>query len=207
MRRYSAMIFFIILSSLFASACTVTDDQGQQADYEATKQMVVDVLQTEEGKKAVQEVVQDEEIQEQLIMEQDFIKETIQTTLASEEGQEYWQEIMKDPEFAKTFAESMQEENENLLKGLMKDPEYQSMMLDIMKDPEMEQNYVELMETKDYREQVRAIVTEAMESPLFVARLNELLQQMAKEELQSGEAPDNGGGEGQEGDQGDGGGS
>ncbi|PIB44628.1 spore gernimation protein GerD, partial [Pseudomonas sp. 2588-5] len=106
------------------------DDQGQQADYEATKQMVVDVLQTEEGKKAVQEVVQDEEIQEQLIMEQDFIKETIQTTLASEEGQEYWQEVMKDPEFAKTFAESMQEENENLLKGLMKDPEYQSMMLD-----------------------------------------------------------------------------
>jgi spore germination protein D len=200
------MIFFILLSSLFASACTVTDDQGQQ-DYEATKQMVVDVLQTEEGKKAVQEVVQDEEIQEQLIMEQDFIKETIQTTLASEEGQEYWQEIMKDPEFAKTFAESMQEENENLLKGLMKDPEYQSMMLDIMKDPEMEQNYVELMETKDYREQVRAIVTEAMESPLFVARLNELLQQMAKEELQSGEAPDNGGGEGQEVDQGDSGGS
>jgi spore germination protein D len=192
------MIFFILLSSLFASACA-TPDQGQQADYEATKQMVVDVLQTEEGKKAVQEVVQDEEIQEQLIMEQEFIKETIQTTLASEEGKEYWQEVMKDPEFAKTFAESMQEENEKLLKGLMKDPEYQSMMLDIMKDPEMEQNYVELMETKDYREQVRAIVMEAMESPLYVARLNELLQQMAKEELKSGEAPENGGGAEEEG--------
>lgn len=168
--------------------CAVLDDSGsKQPDYEDTKQMVVDMLQTEEGKKAIQDVLKEEEMKEQLLMEQDFIKETIQQTLASEDGKEYWQKVMQNPEFAKTFAESMQEENEKLLKGLMKDPDYQGMMLDIMKDPEMEKNSVELMKTKEYRKEITNVVTEAMESPLFVARVYELLQNIAKEELKSSE--------------------
>ncbi|MCE7793912.1 spore gernimation protein GerD [Salipaludibacillus sp. CUR1] len=181
----------LLLGMIFNSTgCAVLDDgnNSSQSDYEETKQMVVDVLQTEEGKRAIQEVLKGEEMREQLVMEQEFIKDTIQTTLASEKGRKYWERVMKDPEFAETFAVSMQEQNEQLLKGLMRDPEYQGMMQDILRDPEMEEDYLELMQTKTYRNQLQALVAEAMESPLFVARVSELLQQIAREELKSGEA-------------------
>ncbi|SES15989.1 spore germination lipoprotein GerD [Salipaludibacillus aurantiacus] len=197
MLRKTAII--LLLGMIFNSTgCAMLDDgnTSSQSDYEETKQMVVDVLQTEEGKKAIQEVLKGEEMREQLVMEQAFIKDTIQTTLASDKGREYWQQVMKDPEFAETFAKSMQEENEQLLKGLMRDPEYQGMMQDILRDPEMEEDYLELMQTKTYRNQLTALVTEAMESPLFVARVSELLQQIAREELKSGEGGQTQGGNG-----------
>ncbi|WP_183041170.1 spore germination lipoprotein GerD [Salipaludibacillus neizhouensis] len=184
-------IFSTLCLSFFIVGCA--DNTGQEPpDYEKTKEMMVDMLQTEEGKKAVREILQDEKVKEELVMEQEFIKDTIQTTLASEEGKKYWQEVMKDPEFSKTFATSMQEENEKLLKDLMKDPEYQKMMAEILKDPALEKNYVELMKSADYRKEVMNVVTEAMESPFFVARVNELLTEIAKKELQSSEG---GGGE------------
>lgn len=188
-KKHAALIFLILL----LGGCALLDNGEEQSDYEETKQMVVDVLQTEEGKKAIQDVLKEEDMKEELVMEQDFIKETIQNTLAAEQAREYWQNVMKDPEFASIFASNMVDENERLLKGLMKDPEYQAMMLDVMKDPEMEENFIELMETKDYRDHIMDLVAEAMESPLFAARVSELLQEIAKNDLmiESSEGGDN----------------
>lgn len=191
MKKIAILFILMLISSSFIGCAALEDSNTSQPDYEETKKMVVDMLQTEDGKKAIQEVLKGDEVKEQLVMEQEFIKDTIEKTLASEEGKTYWQEVMKDPEFAKTFAESLQKENEKLLKDLMKDPEYQSMMIDILKDPEMEKSYTELMKSKDTRKELMAIVTEAMESPLFVAKVNDLLTDIAKKELKSPE----GGGE------------
>lgn len=191
MKKIALFFILMLITSSFLGCAAMEDTNAAQPDYEETKKMVVDVLQTEEGKKTLQDILKEDQVKEQLLMEQDFIKDTIEQTLASEEGKTYWQEVMKDPEFAKTFAESLQKENEKLLKDLMKDPEYQAMMVDILKDPEMEKNYTELMKSKDTRKEIMAIVTEAMESPLFVARVNDLLKDIAKQELQS---PEGGGG-------------
>ncbi|MDG5788075.1 spore germination lipoprotein GerD [Evansella sp. AB-P1] len=178
---YIGIIFILLATS---TGCAAMEEQNtSQPSYESTKKMMVDMLQTEEGKKAIQEVLKDDEVKTALVIEQDYVRETIQSTLTSEEGKEYWQKVMQDPEFAKSFAESMQNENEKLLKNLMKDPEYQEMMISVLKDPEMEEEYLELMKSKEYRQQIMTVMTEAFESPFFVAKINEILARVAEEQM------------------------
>lgn len=190
---------YLLISCLFFTilvSCAAAEDNGSSnPDYEKTKKMTVDLLKTDEGKVAIQELMKEDEMRQTLVMDHDFIKQTIQSTLTSETGKEFWQDLMKDPEFAKTFAESMQTENEKILKGLMKDPEYQTMMLTILKDPEMETAVLDLMKSKEYRQQVMTIMAESFESPLFTAKLNEILTAVAEKQMKKQEKG-NGEGEG-----------
>lgn len=45
---------------------------------------------------------------------------------------------LKDPEFSSKFAKSMGKEQTQLMKTLLKDPEYQAGVIEIMKNPEVE---------------------------------------------------------------------
>lgn len=164
-------------------SCASSEDQGSQPDYESTKKMMVDMLKTDDGKKSIQEILSDEEVKQEIIMDQTLVKETIQQTLTSEKGKEFWQQLMKEPEFAKSFAESLQEEIEKVIKILMKDPEYQGMMMDILQDPEMEKSALDLMKSKEYRQQVITIMAESFESPYFKAQVNEILAKVASEQM------------------------
>ncbi|MBB5174947.1 spore germination lipoprotein GerD [Texcoconibacillus texcoconensis] len=191
---------FLITSAVFIvlmTGCAAAEEQSQP-DYESTKKMMVDMLQTDEGKQSIQEILQDEEVQQSLIIEDEFVKDTIQETLTTEKGKEFWQVMMEDPEFAQTFAESMQEENEQVLKHLMNDPEYQEMMMEILKDPEMEQSYLELMESKEYRQQVMNVMNEALESPLFVGKLKNILDDVVEEQMNQQNENQEEGNEGEE---------
>jgi spore germination protein D len=180
------------------ASCAAVEDQGSQPDYESTKKMMVDMLKTDEGKKSIQEVLSDDEVKQEIILEQALVKETIQQVLTSEKGKEFWQELMQEPEFAKAFAESLQTEVEKILKNLMKDPEYQEMMMDILQDPEMEKAALDLMKSKEYRQQVMNIMAESFESPYFKAQVNDILGRVASEQMkkEAKEAE----GEGQEGE-------
>ncbi|RNA66242.1 spore germination lipoprotein GerD [Alteribacter keqinensis] len=179
-----AALSFFITCLLVTSGCAAMEDQSSQPDYEDTKKMMVDMLKTDEGKQAIQEVLQDEKVRSSVVMDQVFVKDTIENTLTTTQGKGFWEEMMKDAEFKKSLAESMQQKNEDVLKGLMKDPEYQQMFVDVMHDPEMEEHYLELMQSKEYRQQVMNIMAEAFESPYFVARLNQILGDVAKEQME-----------------------
>lgn len=183
--------FFTLFLLLIVLVSCAQAEGGQSSDYDSTKKMIVDLLKTDEGKLAVKEVLSDEKVKQELIMDQAFVRQAIQDTLVSEQGKKFWQETMKDPEFAQKFAESIQKENEKIIKNLMKDPEYQQMMMDILKDPEMEKSFLELMKTKEYRKQVQTIMAESFESPFFTQKINELLTTIAKKQMEKQE----GGGE------------
>lgn len=174
----------ICILVLLLPACAAMEEQSSQPDYESTKRMMIDMLKTDEGKKAIQEVINDDEVRQELIMDQAFVKETIQKTLTSEHGKQFWQELMQEPEFAKSFAENIQQENEKLIKNLMKDPEYQDMMMDILQDPEMEKAALDLLKSKEHRQQVMNIMADAFESPYFKARINEILGKVASEQME-----------------------
>ncbi|OIJ16265.1 spore gernimation protein GerD [Anaerobacillus arseniciselenatis] len=178
------MKLLLLVTIILMASCATVEDQGNQPDYESTKQMMVDMLKTDEGKEAIQEILKDDEVRQELVMDQAFVKETIQQVLTSEQGKEFWEEVMEDPEFAKAFAESIQEQNQILLKSLMKDPEYQEMMMDILQDPEMEEAALDLMKSKEYRQQVMNIMADAFESPYFKARVNEILGKVASEQME-----------------------
>ncbi|MCK0473404.1 spore germination lipoprotein GerD [Halalkalibacter sp. APA_J-10(15)] len=180
---FRTFILLICLLFTFLTSCAAAENGNQPPDYESMKKMMVDMLKTDEGKQAIQELLADEEVRKELVLEDTFVRDTIQQTLTSEEGRTFWTEAVKDPEFAKIYSETMQTENEEMIKVLMKDPEYQSMLIDVLQDPEMEQALLELMKSKEYRQQVMTIISDAFESPYFVARINEILMGIAEEQL------------------------
>ena len=85
-------------------------------DYEETKKMVVDILKTDDGKKAIKEIMSDDEMKSELILNEKVVTDTISKTLTSEKGVEFWKKAFEDPKFAETMANSMKDSNEKLLK-------------------------------------------------------------------------------------------
>ncbi|CAM3850117.1 spore germination lipoprotein GerD [Cytobacillus oceanisediminis] len=209
LKKFRLLLPFAIV--FFISGCGQGETGGGQMDYEQTKKMVVDILKTDEGKKAIEELMADEKMQQKLVMDQKIVAETIEKTLTSEKGTEFWKKSFDDPKFAESMAKSMQKENEQLLKDLMKDPEYRGMMIEVLKDPELEKEVTNVLKSKEYREHLQKVVTETFESPLFKAKIQDLLLKAA-EEVKGGEQQGGGeggggeGGGGQGGDQGGGGG-
>ena len=143
--------------------------------------MVVDILKTDEGKKAIQDVMSDEQLRQELIMDQSVVTETIQSTLTSEKGAEFWKKNFDDPKFAETMAQSMQKQHEQLLKALMNDPEYRAKLMEIIKDPELVEDLTNILKSNEYREHLKTVISETIESPLYQTKIQELLLKAAEE--------------------------
>ncbi|MCV9884181.1 spore germination lipoprotein GerD [Metabacillus halosaccharovorans] len=210
MKRCS-LLMTLIVCILALSACAPREESGTQMDYEETKKMVVDILKTDDGKKALQEVMKDEEMKQVLIMDQNVVKETIETTMTSDKGAEFWKKVFEDPKFVESFATSIKDEHEKVIKGLMTDPEYQKMLIDVLKDPEMEKSMLEAAKSQEFRKHLQDIVMETLSSPLYKVKIQETLLKAAEEAgqqsggSQQGQEQEQGSGGGQE--QGAGGGS
>ena len=175
-------LFFLItfLSLLIITACAPQQGTSKEIDYDQTKKMVVDILKTDEGKKAIQDVMSDEQLRQELIMDQSVVTETIQSTLTSEKGAEFWKKNFEDPKFAETMAQSMQKQHEQLLKTLMNDPEYRAKLMEIIKDPELVEDLTNILKSNEYREHLKTVISETIESPLYQAKIQELLLKAAE---------------------------
>ncbi|MEW9502753.1 spore germination lipoprotein GerD [Jeotgalibacillus marinus] len=173
---------------IFAGLIVILSGCGggeQSVSYEETKQMFIDLLKTNEGKEAVQELFSDEDIKKELVLDQQVVKEAIDTTLLSKDGKKFWEDTFKDPAFAEVLAKSMKDEHEKLIKGLMKDPEYQEMMLQLLQDPTMQEQTLDLMNSQAYREETKKQMMEVMESPLVQKEMQDLLVEAAKKLAES----------------------
>jgi spore germination protein D len=167
---------------VFLTSCAATEDSGGgQIDYEQTKKMVVDILKTDDGKKAIQDVMSDESMKEKLVMDQKVVTDTIQQTLTSDKATEYWKKTFSDPKFAQSVSKNLKTENKKLLKELMNDPEYRGMMIEVFKEPEIQKEMADALKSKEYREHLQKVITETVDSPLFKAKIQELLLKAAEE--------------------------
>lgn len=171
------------------ASCGGADVGNEKLDYDQTKKMIVDILKTDDGKKAIQEIISDEDIKQQLIMNEDVVKSSIEQALTSEKAEEFWKRSFQDPKFAEAVAKSMKTEHEALLKDLMKDPQYQQLFIDILKDPELQKEYSTVVKSKEFREHLQNVISETIESPLYKAQIEDLLLKAAKE---AGEKADKG---------------
>ncbi|RAK16780.1 spore germination protein D [Anoxybacillus vitaminiphilus] len=194
---------------LLLSACAPQEPSPPPPDYDQTKKMIVDILKTDEGKKAIKEIMKDEKVKQELIMDQAVVKQTVEQALTSKKGADFWKKMFEDPKFAESFAQSLKTEQEKMLKALMKDPEYQAMIIDILKNPEVEKSMITVLKSKEFRTHLQQVMTETFESPLFKAKIQDLLIKAAedmqgtkkKDEEQEGEeggegSEDTGGGQG-----------
>jgi spore germination protein D len=200
------MILGMAVFGLMFSGCAPQEESGGQIDYEETKKMVVDILKTDDGKKALQEVMKDEEMKQVLVMDQKIITETIQSTLTSDKGTKFWQKVFEDPKFVESFATSLQEEHEKVIKSLMKDPEYQKLLIGIFQDPEMQKTMQTSIKSQEFRKHLQDVILETLSSPLYKVKIQETLLKAAEEagQQQSGgeQSSQQGSGSGQGGEQG-----
>lgn len=172
----------LLLISLCASltACSGEASTGGQADYNQTKKMVIDILKTDEGKKALQDVITSDGMKKNLVIDKAYMKEAIEQTLTSDKGKAFWRETMQDPKFAAAVADSMKTENKALLKSLMKDPDYQAMMIDILKDPAYEKEVQTMLKSKEMRKTMQEVVIDTFNDPAFKAKMEDSLLKAAK---------------------------
>ncbi|MBS4201637.1 spore gernimation protein GerD [Bacillus sp. FJAT-49732] len=203
MRKSVYLLLLIALLTL--SSCSGNEPGNAKLDYDQTKKMIVDILKSDEGKKALQDMMKDEEMKQQLIMDQAVVKDTIEKTLTSDKGEDFWKKALKDPKFAAAVAKSMRKEHEALLKDLMKDPEYQGLLMDILQNPEMQKDFTKALKSKEFRQQMQEVVKETIESPIYKAKIQDLLLKAAEEAGKQGGKSDNKEGQGG-GSQGGGGG-
>ncbi|QCJ45050.1 spore gernimation protein GerD [Bacillus sp. S3] len=178
---------------LFLASCSATDtSSGGQIDYDQTKKMVVDILKTDDGKKAIQQVMDDDKMKEKLVMDQQVVATTIEQTLTSDKATEFWKKTFSDAKFAKGVAKNMRSENEKLLKDLMNDPEYRGMMIEVFKEPEIQKEMADALKSKEYREHLQKVISETLDSPLFRAKMEELLLKAAEETKSKSSSKDGG---------------
>ncbi|WP_241236276.1 spore germination lipoprotein GerD [Brevibacillus marinus] len=176
------LFLFVMLCStgLLMTSCAEQTQQQAQPDYNTIKSMVIDILQTEEAKNAVTQMLSDDKIKQELALD----AETVRTTLIqsmSKPGNPHIKEAFQDPKFASTLAKSLREETKQLMKDLMKDPEYQALMMDLMKDPEFERQMMELMKSSAYRKQTMQIMKESLQSPMFQEDMLKLMNKATEE--------------------------
>ncbi|HLS36337.1 MAG TPA: spore germination lipoprotein GerD [Bacillota bacterium] len=172
MRLY--FLTFLFLCSLFMMSCAEPQTE-QDIDYEATKKMVIDILQTDEGKKAIQDLMSSEEMKEQLVIDSDIVKKSIQETLVSERGENMWKKLFEDTAFVKDFAQATNDSHKQLIKQLMKDPEYQELLMDVLQNPEVNEQILQVLQSKKFREHLQKVIVEIVESPLFLNKLEDIL--------------------------------
>ncbi|MDN3019702.1 spore germination lipoprotein GerD [Paenibacillus sp. BSR1-1] len=179
--KTKSMLLLLPIMVLLTSCSSPDTSSGGQVDYDETKKMVVDILKTDDGKKAIEEVMSKDGIKEKLVMDQKVVSDTISQTLTSDKATEFWKKTFSDPKFAQGVAKNMRSENEKLLKDLMNDPEYRGMMIEVFKEPEIQKEMADALKSKEYREHLQKVITETVDSPLFKAKIQELLLKAAEE--------------------------
>lgn len=179
----SAMI--LILATACGNPAQRPESQGPS--YQQIKEMIVDVLETTEGKKAIREMMKDPEFKKEVIIADKDVEKAIANVMQDPKSKKELETILKKREVAKNFAEVTREEQKKLMKQLMKDPEYQKLLLDVLRDPEFEDNLLHLMKSRQYRQEMTKVMEEALETPSFQKKFEKLLEEAVKKAEQKKE--------------------
>src|SRR5699024_3649152 len=179
MRVYIGLIMMI---TLILASCGDSSNMNKKADYDQTKEMVVDILQTDEGKKTLREIMNEDKMKQQLIMDSDEVKDAITDAMVSEEGKEIWKELFDDPAFATSFMYATKEGQEKLFKHLINDPCFQKKMKKLLQKTDMSEQTLTLIKRQQYREHVEEKIKETINSPLFQEKMMKEAQKSNEKE-------------------------
>lgn len=172
------MLFFSLF--LLLAGCSL-EGNGKESNYEQTKEVVTDVLQTEDGKKVLKELLQEETLKQQVIIDNEEVKTTLQKALQSNDSKTMWKHLFEDPEFVQVFQESFAEEQVKLFKKLMHDATFQGQVLDLLQNPEMEKQMTTVLKSQETRAHLEKIIEQTLENPKIEQQTYKLIQQAIEE--------------------------
>ncbi|MGN1401595.1 MAG: spore germination lipoprotein GerD [Bacillus sp. (in: firmicutes)] len=158
-----ALILFLL------SGCN--ESSGGQQDYEQSKNMILDVLRSDDGKLALAEILEADSLKEQLLLKDDLIADTLQKVIKSADAKQFWTSAFNDPAFASSYAEALKDEHKDLLTDLMNDPAYRAMMVDILQDEQMMKAFKDTIKSNEVRKVLKDTVEETLKSPLVQEKL------------------------------------
>lgn len=185
--------FSILISCLVLTGCGgqagasagSAGASGSQPDYSGTKQMVLDILHSGDGKKALSEVLQDKSLKAQYLVSQTDLSTAMEKALTSGQNKSLLTEQLKDPKFAAALAKAIQPELIDQQKQLMKDPAYQKDMMVLLKSPDFSKQLETLTQGPEFRGQIMKVMTEALQTPSFRMQFQDALKQAVAESMQS----------------------
>ncbi len=165
-----------LLPVLFVlSACS--NGPNSSPSYDETKKMMTDAIQTEEGKKAIRQLLTEEEFRKQLVLEQPEVTSAIESTLLSKEGKDFWKETFDDPKFQKTIATSMKDQQKEIMKALMNDASFQKELEEFFGTPDMQKQLENILHSGSLKKEFEKAIEETISSPLLQAKWQELILQ------------------------------
>ncbi len=188
MKMFKPAMPWLLILLLLSSCGSDAAGQSQTLSYEETKSMVVDILKSEDGQKAISEASAGgssgggAKMKMLSSPEGQQIQIAVKDILTDPSYPKYLEHMMTDPRFAGEFAKAIQKENKQIHKDLLKDPEYQTLMMDMMKNSEMKKMMTEIMKGPEYRQQAMTLVQESLENPLFRVQLIDLMKKAIEEE-------------------------
>ncbi|MCL6454799.1 MAG: hypothetical protein K6T78_14425 [Alicyclobacillus sp.] len=179
-----AMLMPVLLVGCGASGAADAAAAGQP-DYGTTKQMVIDILHSADGKQALAEVLQDKSLRAQFLVNQTDVSQAMEQALTSGKDKSLLAQQLQDPQFADALAKAIAPQLIEHQKQLMKDPSYQKDMLILLKSPEFTKQLQDLMQTPSFRGQIMQVMTDALKTPSFRMQFQDALKQAVAEQMQS----------------------
>lgn len=158
-------------SSSSGQSATSSSSQAQEinykTDYNNTKTMVMDILHTKEGKEGLKDIFKDPTFKQALSINEHDVNQALTKSITSGANKNLIEAQMKDPIFANALVKASKKEHQEMLKALMKDPEYQNDMLTLLKSPSYQQTLIPLMQTPEYRQTIMKIMLDSLQNPEF----------------------------------------
>lgn len=173
-RFFSIFLILVILASC-------SDGPSAQPSYEEVKKIVLDAIQTEDGKKAIRQLLEDPNFRELVVLEHNEVQTAINNALVSEDAKEFWKKTFEDPKFKEAMAKSMQEQQKEIMKQLMKDASFQEDLIAFFGQPDMKKELETILKSAELRKEMEKVVMETIESPLLQTKWQELIKKSGEE--------------------------
>lgn len=188
--------FPLFLVVIFLTSCS--DAPSAQPSYEEVKKIVLDAIQTEDGKKAIRQLLEDPNFRELVVLEHNEVQTAINNALVSEDAQEFWKKTFEEPKFKEAMAKSLQEQQKEIMKQLMKDASFQEDLIAFFGQPEMKKELESILKGAELRKEMEKVVTETIESPLLQTKWQELIKKSGESGGGGSKEESKGGGGGEE---------
>ena len=138
---------------------------------------MMDSIQTEDGKKAIRQLLQDPSFRDLIVLEHDEVQTAINTTLLSEDSKEFWKKQFEDPSFQENIAKSMKEQQTEIMKELINDATYQEDLISFFGQSEMQKELENALKSTTLRKQMEEVVMETIENPLLQTKWQQLIKE------------------------------
>lgn len=180
--------------SLFLILLTGCVEPSSNTNYEEMKKVFTDAIQTEDGKKALREILETQPFRDLLVLEHSEVQTAIEQTLLSEKASEFWQQTLTDAKMKEAFAKSIQKELKTIQKDLLKDAAYQEELINFFDQPDMQKQLESILKGATMRKELEKVVQETIENPLMQSKWQELIRKSGESggSSESGDKKDSG---------------